>query len=170
MKSGLAIGGASDVDQPVLIRDARIRSKEYPFHPSAHDSVRTDAEREAKNRDDRKSGGPAKHSKAESAILHETLEPETAGHLARDLLHMTDVSELSMRVRRSILRRLAACDALVDGHAQMRVELLPDLRIAAGSVQSKDSREPHASLAAGGAITPAMASASCFHFDRSADS
>src|SRR5204862_179806 len=62
-------------EHAVLMRDERIRPNENSFDPTQHRGVRSNPERQAKNRQDRESRGAPKHARAEANVLEELIGP-----------------------------------------------------------------------------------------------
>jgi hypothetical protein len=165
---GPAVRGAQG-HEPLLVGDHRIGTEEDSFDPAENGGVGTDPESQAEDREKRIAGTALEDAKPESEILAQVIEPKPAPLFPRDLLDEGDVSELAPGPGRGLFGRLAGRHTISLGHRQVRAKLLLELRVA-----PRATAEPppglHDSLSAGGVMIPAIARASCVHFDFSAAS
>src|SRR5437773_2620364 len=74
--------GSTDGEQPVLVDDERIRTKQNAFDPTEDGGVRADSQGEAPDRQERKAGTAPEHPKTEAQIV-EHREPTLAAPLQK---------------------------------------------------------------------------------------
>src|SRR5690242_929914 len=71
---GLAANRSGKSEQSILVRYQRVRTEEKAFHPAENGGVGANAQGQAKDSQDRKAGGFAKHAEREAEVLEEHLE------------------------------------------------------------------------------------------------
>src|SRR4030095_6014417 len=84
-------------EHAVLVRDQGVWSNQNSFDPTQHRVVRSNTEREAEKRENRKPRCAQKHSRAEAHILNEFIRPSPDALVARCFLDLFDAAELTQR-------------------------------------------------------------------------
>ena len=159
-------GLVRDEEETIGARQRQV-AQQHAVHDGECRAVDTDAECEGEDRDRCETRRAAQGAKGVAQVLHRALEPDGSPLLARDLLDHADVAELAPGGERRVARRLSARDMLGLRHGEMRADLLVEIGITARTIEEGES---HVSLSAGGVISPAMASDSASHLERSAAS
>ena len=137
-------------------------------------SVRANSQGEREDRDGGEPGALAQRANREAQILQKFVESAAAPLIAGDVTDQRDVAEFSTRRLRRLLGRFAAILAILLRHFQMRSEFFFEFVLFVGSFRliaaptAAMKRRFHASLSfLAGSSTPAIASVSCAHFERS---
>ena len=130
--------------------------------------VRADAERERQDRDGGEAGALAQCANGEAKILQKFVEPAAAPLIARDVLRRAR----RCRIRGARIVRLVARIRRGPGDLaatfEMRGEFVFQFALLVGFRRAGIKGDPHASLSfLAGSSTPAMASVSCAHRERS---
>src|SRR5262249_43173648 len=109
-------------------------------------------------------------------VLEKFVEPSAAPLIAGDMRDESDIAEFAASRLRGLMCGFAAIDSILLRHFQMRREFFFELtlfaRLVGGVVLVVAMKgRLHASLSfLAGSSTPAIASVSCAHFERSASS
>src|SRR5207302_7767880 len=82
--------GSTDSHQPLLVRDRRIGSEQDALNPTEDGGVCADAQRQAKNRQDGKSGTASENAQAEANVLQEIVDYVHLAGVATFLLCLLD--------------------------------------------------------------------------------
>src|SRR6266436_8982279 len=160
----------------------RIRhgAKQDAVHHAEDCRVRADSQHQRQNRKSGESRIPAYHTQSVSQVLPQILQPHAFPHVPRHLFHQFHISEFSPRCALRILPLLTAPCPLSRRHLQMAAHFLFEFRVP--SLTPPETHGPPPPLLyicnsllpiswpryfSSGCSTPAIASESCDHFERS---
>jgi len=129
--SGLSGFGPPKGHQPFLVRDHRVRTEQYPLDPTEHRGIGADSEREAKDGQGGKSGAAAEHAETEAQILQSRLDHGQSSLFAIVLLGLLHATEVQKRLPSGLLGFKALAEVALDGHFQVRTQLLVKVHIEA---------------------------------------
>jgi hypothetical protein len=134
-----------------------------------HRRVRADPERKRENGDGREERRASQRTYRVAEVERETLEPHPAPGFARRFFNVRNITELAPGGGECVVRRLAARDAIGDGHREVRADLFIEQVVSL--VARVRPGKPHDSPSGcGGCMMPAMAWVNCSHLLRSSAS
>src|SRR5207253_379054 len=116
---GRAARGADEREHSLLVRDDGIRVKQDSLNPAQYGRVRADAERQAKNGEQREPRISKKHSAAKAQILQELIRPFPDPLFARDFLDLLDSAKLLERCISRFVRRHSSRDVSLNQKIDM---------------------------------------------------
>ena len=90
---GFVARGAADRDQALLVRDRGIGAEQDAFDPAEDGGVGADAQRQAQNRQQRKSRAAAEQAETEANILQEIFDRMHLTRVAAFLLGLLDAAQ-----------------------------------------------------------------------------
>src|SRR5262249_10539069 len=171
------VGGAIDTghsDQPVLIDDERVGSKQNSLDPAEYGSIGADPQGQAQDREKREAGVSPENAQAEANILHQAIKPYPSPNFIHGLGDLQRVAESALCcIPRFICRVSFLAEILrFERHMILQLALQFGLALVAfiSKQASKQIQRSHEDSSSAVWSNLAMAPTSFRHFDSSCKS